>query len=108
MDYKAIEAALDECMVTFMDRDPHRDIDRVCYEVCENHAKDLLRIVHAIVWLDANGGMLMRSNDHWCVGVAGRCEMFNGQSPLDAIEAAMADTDQQTKGPTDEAREAAD
>lgn len=104
MDYKAIEAALSECL-SDKDEDVRVSLWRFHDLICV-HGPDLLRIVRAMAWVQQHGDDLCRAafDNGWWVNIKDGISTDLYPTPLDAIEAAMsAMADQQTKGATDEA-----
>lgn len=107
MDYKAIEVALTKCLER---EDLCHDVDAPTHdemvstmalwtdaaeELAMRHGMDLLRLVRAMAFIEANEPELFRSSltSKWI------CDGETGDTMLDAIEAAMADTGTEPKQP---------
>lgn len=104
MDYKAIEAAMARAVAESESIDV-RAAEHTAYFLVVSHGDDLLRLVRAMAWMEEQGPTVRDSRGVAAVEVYrdGCKETYFGPTIIEAIEAAMAATDQQTKGATDEA-----
>lgn len=113
MNYKAIEAALEKCLATEgdnLDCGDSSDHDRyvttralwvdACEALAMRHGPNILRIVRAMAWMEEQGPTVRDSRGVAAVEVYrdGCKETYFGPTIIDAIEAAMTATGQQTKG----------